>query len=61
MNHVIKAEKILKAGGVAYKLIPIPREISSDCGVCLRVEAERKDAVSGLLDGRVVWEQTVVL
>jgi len=57
----MKAEKILKAGGVVYKLIPIPREISSDCGVCLRIEAERKDAVTGLLDERVAWEHIVVL
>ncbi|MCL2669923.1 MAG: DUF3343 domain-containing protein [Syntrophaceae bacterium] len=61
MSHVMKAEKILKAGEVVYKVIPIPRQISSDCGVCLRVEAEQKDAVSGLLDGRVTWEQAVTL
>jgi hypothetical protein len=36
-NHAVHIEKLLKGRGVACKLIPVPRHISSDCGVCLRI------------------------
>ena len=61
VSYVLKAEKILKAAGIANKLIPVPRDIGTDCGVCLRVEAERKDAVTDALRGGVPWERTVLL
>jgi len=34
----IKAEKILKKAEIRIKLIPVPRHLSSDCGICLRFE-----------------------
>jgi len=33
----IRAERALKVLGIAVDLIPVPREISSACGFCLRV------------------------
>jgi hypothetical protein len=36
----MKAEKVLKERGMAVDLIPVPREISSDCGVAIEVPAE---------------------
>ncbi|MDW8003005.1 MAG: DUF3343 domain-containing protein [Deltaproteobacteria bacterium] len=35
-SHVLAAEKILKNRGIPYKLIPVPRTLSSDCGICIR-------------------------
>jgi hypothetical protein len=61
VGHAMKAEKILQEQGIAHKLIPIPREISLDCGVCLRVEADLCDAAAAALEGRVEWERTVLL
>ena len=37
-SHAIKAEKILKSIGIDCKLVPVPRTISSDCGVCIRIQ-----------------------
>ena len=37
-SHAIRAEHVLNRAGIACKLIPVPRHLSSDCGVCLRVE-----------------------
>jgi hypothetical protein len=45
VSHVMKAEKVLKSAGIPHKLIPVPRSISSDCGVCLRFLPEQKEAV----------------
>jgi hypothetical protein len=38
-SHAIRAEKLLGKARVSCKLVPVPREISSDCGVCIRVNA----------------------
>ncbi|MCX5991706.1 MAG: DUF3343 domain-containing protein [Chloroflexi bacterium] len=36
MSGALQAEKLFKKSGIAIKLIPVPRQLSSDCGVCLR-------------------------
>jgi hypothetical protein len=36
-NHAIRAESLLEREGISCKLIPVPRQLSSDCGVCLRI------------------------
>jgi hypothetical protein len=41
-SYAIRAEKILHQAGIESKLIPVPRHLSSNCGVCLRIE--RTDA-----------------
>lgn len=35
VHQVMKAEKLLKGQGIKVDLIPMPREISSDCGVAI--------------------------
>jgi hypothetical protein len=45
----IKAEKILKESGIKIKLIPIPRHLSSDCGICLRFEFNDAQMVESVL------------
>ena len=37
-GHAIRGENVLHRAGITVKLIPVPRSVSSDCGVCLRVE-----------------------
>lgn len=47
--YVMKAEKILRAGGFDVTLIPTPREISSDCGVAIELNSDQPDRVQSLL------------
>ncbi|MEI6313505.1 MAG: DUF3343 domain-containing protein [Syntrophus sp. (in: bacteria)] len=61
VSYALKAEKILKAAGIAHKLIPVPRHISSDCGVCLRITEDRQQSVEGELRGKVEWDKAVLL
>jgi hypothetical protein len=35
---VLKAEKLLREREVTVKLIPVPRQISSSCGIALRFD-----------------------
>lgn len=53
VTHAMKAEKVLKAAGVTIKLIPVPKHISSDCGICLRFPREQQEAVIAALTGQV--------
>jgi hypothetical protein len=61
MNHVLLAEKLLKGAGVSCRVIPIPRNLSSDCGVCIRFEAALRPQVEKTLRDRVEVEKIVPL
>lgn len=49
-SHAVRAEKILKAAGLECKLIPVPRHLSSDCGVCVRIRQEDREAAVRALE-----------
>jgi hypothetical protein len=49
-SAALRAEKVLKQAGLTVKLIPTPREFSSDCGVALRFACGQVDDVRELLD-----------
>jgi hypothetical protein len=40
-SAALRAEKILLKEGFSVKLIPTPREFSSDCGIALRLDRDR--------------------
>ncbi len=48
-SGAIRAEKLTKEDGLKVKLIPVPRHLSSDCGVCLRFESADADKVHSIL------------
>ena len=53
-SHAIKGEKALAKAGIPCNLIPVPRAISSQCGVCLRVAlADREQAERVLAEAGV--------
>ncbi|OQA33544.1 MAG: hypothetical protein BWY57_01115 [Betaproteobacteria bacterium ADurb.Bin341] len=53
-NHAFRAEKLLKQADFVCKLVPVPRHLSSECGVCLRLETARVEAALEVLKaGRV--------
>lgn len=48
-SQAIKIEKLLQELNIPSKMVPVPRQISSDCGVCLRIAAEDIPGVEGAL------------
>jgi hypothetical protein len=56
VSYALKAEKILKAAGLPHKLIPVPKQISSDCGICLRIEPAFQDQIEAALADKVEIE-----
>lgn len=39
-SAAIRTESLAKKQGLTIKLIPVPRNLSSDCGICLRFNNE---------------------
>ncbi len=48
-SAVFRAERLLQHAGIPSRLIPTPRELSSDCGLALQFEWEARSAVQALL------------
>lgn len=48
-SSAMRAEKTLLRHGLAIKMIPTPRQFSSDCGIALRFDWSQQDAVREFL------------
>ncbi len=42
-HQVLSAEKHLKRAGVPMRLVPVPRSLTSDCGLAIRLGAAARD------------------
>lgn len=49
----MRAEALAQRAGCNVRLIPTPREVSSDCGVVLRFDWEDLAQVKSALEGKV--------
>lgn len=49
-SSVIRAEKLLIKEGAAVKLIPTPRQFSTDCGIALRFDWNCRDRITLVLE-----------
>ena len=49
IHFVFQAEKMIKGKGFSIDLIPVPRQLSSDCGICMLIEWEQKEILYTLL------------
>ena len=49
-SAVLRAEKALRRAAFSVKLIPTPRELSSDCGISLRFDWAQSDDVRAALE-----------
>ena len=53
VSQTMKAEKILIAKEINHKIIPVPKQISSDCGVCIRIDSCLSDVILAALKDQV--------
>ena len=49
VHFTIKADKLLKDFGVEYQIVPIPREISNDCGMSIEIDENDRERICELL------------
>jgi hypothetical protein len=50
IHIVMRSEKLLKGEGIEVDLVPVPREVSSDCGVAIDVPLESRKTALALLE-----------
>ncbi len=48
-HQVLSAEKHLKRAGVPMRLIPVPRSLTSDCGLAIRIFESGKERAREVL------------
>lgn len=53
VTSAMKSEKLLNSASIPIKLIPVPKTISPDCGVCLRFDASVEQSVIEILSNMV--------
>ncbi|MGD9567620.1 MAG: DUF3343 domain-containing protein [Sedimentibacter sp.] len=49
VSYAMKVEAALKKYNVQYKIIPVPRSISSSCGLCVRFYREDLKALESII------------
>jgi hypothetical protein len=47
--HAIRGEKVLQRSGFKIKMIPTPRQLSSNCGMALRFDQAEEEQVAAVL------------
>lgn len=53
VSHALRAEKLLKAASLSCKLIPVPRHLSSDCGICVRFSLQDSEIIKEILTTQI--------
>lgn len=44
-QYALSTEKILKEYNIPVKLMPVPRQVSSSCGIAAEIPCEQKDKI----------------
>lgn len=64
MTYVLSAERTARKSDISCRIIPIPRNLSTDCGMCISIKAEDYDVFlkameeKGLVPERVEEHKT---
>lgn len=48
-SHVLRAERLFQAKGITVQVIPVPRYISSDCAICIKISSTLREEAMKLL------------
>jgi len=49
-HYALKAERVLKKERMVVKLIPVPRQLSSNCGLALHFDCSFKDQIVDIFE-----------
>lgn len=49
-SHAMRIEKLLEKREISCKMIPVPRQLSSDCGVCIRTARAQVEAARAAIE-----------
>jgi len=54
VHQALRAEKVLLEAGFSVIVLPVPREISSDCGIAIKFSCEEEMRVKTVLEEQKV-------
>ncbi len=46
----MKAERMCREEGIQYQIVPVPKEISSECGMALEIDADDEPRIASRCD-----------
>jgi hypothetical protein len=58
-SHAIRVEHVLNQAGIECKLIPTPRQWTSDCGISVRVKREDAEEARKAMDNAWAEYETI--
>jgi len=58
-SHALRIEIILHKQNIQSKLIPVPRHLSSDCGVCVRIAIDQREIAEKILESNKIAYQSI--
>ncbi|MFH1706727.1 MAG: DUF3343 domain-containing protein [Planctomycetota bacterium] len=61
VHHVLKAEQTVKKHKLQVEMVPVPRALSSDCGIAARTTVGRLPEILRVLAGRAVKPEAVYI
>lgn len=57
VSGAMKAETALKKESASFKIIPVPKHISSECGICIRFSSDDEAVIEKILkDNDLVFQ-----
>lgn len=58
VSYAMKVESALKKYDIQYKIIPVPRSISSSCGLCIRFYEDDIDRFKSVIaDNSLIYDK----
>jgi hypothetical protein len=58
VHQVIKADKLLAGQAIVCKIVPVPEQISSECGMCIETNDQNYQLIENLLNTQSISHQT---
>ena len=49
IHYTIKADQLLRTTSCRYEIVPTPRDVSTDCGMCIKVNVDDFDLAFTIL------------
>lgn len=48
VREVMRADTLCRGQGIRVAVMPVPESVSSECGMCLRIASEEREALAEL-------------
>ncbi|MDD2277448.1 MAG: DUF3343 domain-containing protein [Bacteroidales bacterium] len=60
-HAVIKAEKAINSKGIEYQIMPVPTNISAECGMCIEINSADYPIAQECLEQEAITFQQILL